>query len=246
MLSHTVPLPELISVLKKLSHHQLQHSQYQQYHLCRSIRQQCSELLKDISIVISDFVYSILLEQYNIATMYKIEMQEGGILQVYHNESYKYIVYQVETEYTCSCDYSTQYLLPCHHVFAVHITNKRAVSIDYIGTRWIISLTRFNIIQPRHDLTNTDEFATKFIPFTNRSIYNIFTNQEKVLAKNTANLLKDIRTISNRVRHVKINNSLAYFVKELNNEYPLAQEDIEDSLTAKTKRRPNNTNYNKS
>ncbi|CAG8777765.1 9275_t:CDS:2, partial [Dentiscutata erythropus] len=77
LLSHTVPLPKLISALKKLSNHQLQHPQYQQYRLRESIRQQCSKLLKDISIVISDFVYFILLEQYNTATVYKIEMQEG-------------------------------------------------------------------------------------------------------------------------------------------------------------------------
>ncbi|CAG8519101.1 313_t:CDS:1 [Dentiscutata erythropus] len=246
LLSHTVPLPKLISALKKLSRHQLQHSQYQQYHLHGSICQQCPELLKDISMVILDFVYSILLKQYNIATVYEIEMQESGILQVYRNESYKHIVYQVETEYTCSCDYSTQYSLSCHHVLAVHITDKRAVSINYIGARWIISSTRFNITQPGHNLTNTDESATKFISFTNRSIYDIYTDQEKVPAKSTANLLEDIGTISNRVGHVKVNNSLAHFVKELNDEYPLLQEDIEDPLTAKTKGRPNNTSHSKS
>ncbi|CAG8815856.1 21160_t:CDS:1, partial [Dentiscutata erythropus] len=76
-------------------------------------------------------------------------------------------------------------------------------------------------------------------------IYDISTDQEKVFAKNIANLLEDIGTISNRVGHVKINNSLTRFVKKLNDEYPLTQEDIKDPLTVKMKRKPNNTNCNK-
>ncbi|CAG8786432.1 18875_t:CDS:1, partial [Racocetra persica] len=84
-----------------------------------------------------------------------------------------------------------------------------------------------------------------FTSFTNQSIYNISIDQEKVFAKSTTNLLKEIRTISNRVEHVKINDSFALFVKELNDKYPLSQENIKDPLIAKTKGRPNNTSHNK-
>ncbi|CAG8663452.1 7299_t:CDS:1, partial [Racocetra fulgida] len=38
LLGHTAPLPELINALEKLSRHQLQNSQYQQYRLRGSIR----------------------------------------------------------------------------------------------------------------------------------------------------------------------------------------------------------------
>ncbi|CAG8837714.1 11942_t:CDS:1, partial [Racocetra persica] len=115
----------------------------------------------------------------------------------------------------------------------------KIVSIDYIGACWIVILTRFNTIQPKYDLTNiancnksdrNNKFATRFISFTNQSIYNISTNQEKILAKSTANLFKDIKTISNRVEYIKINNSFDLFIKELNDKYFLSQKDIEDPL----------------
>ncbi|CAG8586685.1 11896_t:CDS:2, partial [Racocetra persica] len=49
LLGHTVPLPELINMLKKLSHNQLERFQYQQYRLRGSTRQQYTELLKNVS-----------------------------------------------------------------------------------------------------------------------------------------------------------------------------------------------------
>ncbi|CAG8461196.1 5620_t:CDS:1, partial [Cetraspora pellucida] len=55
LLDYTVPLSELINILEKLTHQQIQHSQYQQYHLCETTRQQCSILLKKVLTIVSDF-----------------------------------------------------------------------------------------------------------------------------------------------------------------------------------------------
>ncbi|CAG8744326.1 2080_t:CDS:2, partial [Cetraspora pellucida] len=46
LLGYTVPLPKLINILEKLLCQQIQHSQYQQYHLCGTTWQQCPILLK--------------------------------------------------------------------------------------------------------------------------------------------------------------------------------------------------------
>ncbi|CAG8744244.1 7642_t:CDS:2, partial [Racocetra persica] len=74
--------------------HQLGHIQY---HLRGSTHQQCPELLKNISMVISDFVYSLLLAQYNSATLYSVEEQVIGLFKVF-NENRDHIVYHTEIE----------------------------------------------------------------------------------------------------------------------------------------------------
>ncbi|CAG8780811.1 524_t:CDS:2, partial [Dentiscutata erythropus] len=74
----SLPLPELINALDKLSYQQLQHSKYQQYRIRGSTLQQCSELLKSISAIVSNFTYSLILKQYNLANTknYSIEKQD--------------------------------------------------------------------------------------------------------------------------------------------------------------------------
>ncbi|KAF0531625.1 hypothetical protein F8M41_011823 [Gigaspora margarita] len=59
--------------------------------------------------------------------------------------------------------------------------------------------------------------------------------------RTTSSLLKDVENIVNRVGHVEINNTLAFFVEQLKNKYPLSQEDIRDPDIAKTKGRPSGT-----
>ncbi|CAG8818627.1 17111_t:CDS:1, partial [Cetraspora pellucida] len=62
---------------------------------------------------------------------------------------------------------------------------------------------------------------------------------EQTSTRSTAELFKNIKTIADRVGHIKINNILAFFVKQLNTKYLLLQEDIKDLVFIKTKRRPN-------
>ncbi|CAG8547336.1 7558_t:CDS:1, partial [Racocetra persica] len=64
-------------------------------------------------------------------------------------------------------------------------------------------------------------------------------------SKSTAELLKDIEAISNRISYVKINSILVSFVEQLNAEYSLLQKDIKDPVFAKTKGRLNSTKYEK-
>ncbi|CAG8722283.1 2432_t:CDS:1 [Cetraspora pellucida] len=90
LLGHMKLLSELISTLNKLTKYQLQHSQYQQNYLHNNICLQCSELLKDVSVIVSDFAYSLLLDQHNLAVTYEVERQKIGLLHVYHHEDYKY------------------------------------------------------------------------------------------------------------------------------------------------------------
>ncbi|CAG8832325.1 2756_t:CDS:2, partial [Gigaspora margarita] len=249
LLSHTAPLPELISALNKLTNHQLQCSQYQQYRLRNSIRQQCPKLLKDVSVIVSDFTYSLLLDQYNLAIAYEVERQEAGLLHVYRNEGHKHTIYQTDDEYICSCDYNVQFSLPCRHVLAVYIANKKVLSTDCIGARWIISSAMFNIAEEKENyvannivadnitinniiadnitadtIINNNEFSNK----PNCSTYDISTDQ-RISTRTTSSLLKDVENIVNRVGHVEINNTLALF------------QDIRDPDIAKTKGRPSGT-----
>ncbi|CAG8690699.1 1467_t:CDS:1, partial [Cetraspora pellucida] len=256
LLGHTVPLPELINALEKLTCYQLQRSQYQQYRLRGSIRQQCPELLKDISIVVSDFVYSLILEQYNKATSYNVERQDANLFHVYHDEDRKYNVYQTDTGYICCCDYSTQFSLPCRHILSVHIVNKKVMSVGYIGARWIVSPAGFDIDMSQSEENNFTEFtagssptnfsnepSNDFLATIDHSTHNM--SVEQTSTRSTAELLKDIEAIADRVGHIKINNILASFVERLNTEYPLLQEDIKDPVLVKTKGRPNSTKRKK-
>ncbi|CAG8725343.1 4369_t:CDS:2, partial [Cetraspora pellucida] len=120
LLGHIVPLPELINMLEKLS-----------------------QLLKNVSMIISDFVYSLLLAQYNSATLYSIEEQGIDLFKVF-NKNHDHIVYYTEIELVCHCDYSLQFSLPCHHIIAVHLTCKESLEVNYIGTHWIIPATDTN------------------------------------------------------------------------------------------------------
>ncbi|CAG8836490.1 11872_t:CDS:2, partial [Gigaspora margarita] len=269
LLNHMAPLPELINALEKLTHHQLQRYQYQQYRLRNSIRQQGPELLKDVSIVVSDFVYALLLEQYNMALTYDIKRQEANLLHVYYNENHKHTIYQTDNEYICSCNYNIQFALPCRHILAAYISDEKILNVDYIGIRWIIGFIttekQNNITEPNNNsITDiNDSFTTKkqnditeannnniidvndsldeFTNEPNHRIHDVSNNQYR----NTSDLLKDIEAISNRVGHVEINNTLALFVEQLNSKYPLLQEDIGDPLIAKTKGRSKGTKRKK-
>ncbi|CAG8647060.1 12401_t:CDS:2, partial [Racocetra persica] len=161
LLGHTVPLPELISALDKLSCQQLQHSQYQQYRIRGSTRQQCPELLKSISAIISNFTYSLILEQYNLANIknYSIEKQDS-LFKVYYNSNYKHIVYQTDIALVCSCNYTTQFSLPCRHIIALHLFSQKEISINYIGKHWIVNTyNRTQQITSDIDFTATVDFA---------------------------------------------------------------------------------------
>ncbi|CAG8557051.1 14018_t:CDS:2, partial [Cetraspora pellucida] len=224
-------------------------SQYQQYCIHGSIRQQCLELLVDILMVVSDFVYTLLLEQYNMAASYDINKQNVGLFQVYRNEDHKHTIYQTDTRYICSCNYNTQFSLPCRHIFTVHIADKKVMNVNYIGARWIVSLAGSNTPQIENlnhlneNLVNNNEFGSEFLPFSNHDINEISDQQKHY--QSTVNLLKDIEAISNQVGHIEINSTLAHFVEQLNSKYPLLQDDIGDPLIAKTKGRLNSSKHKK-
>ncbi|CAG8743303.1 14827_t:CDS:2, partial [Cetraspora pellucida] len=213
------------------------------------IRQQCPELLVDISMVVSDFVYTLFLEQYNMAASYDINKQNVGLFQVYRNEDHKHTIYQTDAGYICFCNYNTQFSLPCHHIFTVHIADKEVMNVNYIGARWIVSLAESNTPQIENlnhlneNLVNNNEFESEFLPFSNHDINEISDQQKH--HRSTVNLLKDIEAISNRVSHIKINSTLAHFVEQLNSKYPLLQDDIGDPPIAKTKGRLNSSKRKK-
>ncbi|CAG8684043.1 8594_t:CDS:2, partial [Racocetra fulgida] len=180
LLGHTVPLPELVNMLEKLSRHQLEQSQYQQYRLRGSTRQHCPKLLKNVSMVIADFTYSLLIDQYNKVASYSVQKQNANLFKVfneYHNNS--------------------------------------------------------------NSLLD--------VPVLSSSNYQAYENPitQQLTHKSTADLLKEVEAIANRVGHVKINNTLALFVNILNKQYPLKQADIGDSINIKAKGRPSNTKHNK-
>ncbi|CAG8485282.1 6956_t:CDS:2 [Cetraspora pellucida] len=187
----------------------LQCSQYQQYCLHGTICQQCPELLKDISIIVSDFVYSLILEQYNKTTSYN-----------------------TDTGYICCCDYSTQFSLPCHYVLSVHIVNKKVISVSYIGACWVVLLAKLDTDMSQSEENNFTEFTNSSFStdFSNKHSNNFLTtinydthnmSVEQMPTRSTTELLKDIEAIADRVGHIKINNILASFVDQLNTEYPL-------------------------
>ncbi|KAF0531626.1 protein far1-related sequence 5-like [Gigaspora margarita] len=132
LLNHAAPLPELVSALNKLTNHQLQRSQYQQYRLRNSIRQQCPKSLKDVSLL--------------------------------------HTIYQTDDEYTCSCDYNVQFSLPCRHVLAVYIVNKKALSTDCIGARWIISSAVLNITEEEKENYVADNITADNITVNNITV----------------------------------------------------------------------------
>ncbi|CAG8848734.1 5073_t:CDS:1, partial [Gigaspora margarita] len=264
LLNHVALLPELVSALNKLTNHQLQCSQYLQYRLHNSIRQQCPKSLKDVSVIVSDFTYSLLLDQHDLAITYEVERQEASLLHVYRNRGCKHTIYQTDDEYTCSCDYNVQFSLLCHHVLAVYIVNKKVLSTNCIGARWIISSAVLNITEEKkenyaadniiadnitvNNITANNITANKiinnneFLNEPNCSTYNISIDQQ-MSTRTTSSLVKDIENIMNRVGHIEINNTLAFFLEQLKNKYPLSQEDIRDSDIAKMKGRPSSTKH---
>ncbi|CAG8621488.1 16063_t:CDS:2 [Cetraspora pellucida] len=136
------PLPELIIMLERLSRHQFQCSQYQQYCLFRSTRQQCPEILKSVSTAISDFIYSLLLEQYNKAKAYDVQEQEENLIRVF-NKDHKHTVYQ----------------------------NEKSSNVNYIGFRWVIKLNNTTNImqleeQPEQDDINDDNLSIDVLSST--------------------------------------------------------------------------------
>ncbi|CAG8441959.1 10716_t:CDS:1, partial [Cetraspora pellucida] len=56
------------------------------------IYQQCPELLKNILKVVLNFVYSLLLKQYNLATSYNVKKQDINLFEVYYNKDYKHAI----------------------------------------------------------------------------------------------------------------------------------------------------------
>ncbi|CAG8743954.1 18528_t:CDS:2, partial [Racocetra persica] len=244
---------------KSISHIMTQHSEASNAHLKRLLghtvlllelinitRQQCPELLKNVSIVISDFVYFLLLAQYNSATLYSVEEQGIGLFKVF-NENRDHIVYRTEIELVCHCDYGLQFSLPCRHIIAVHLTCKESLGVNYIGTRWIISATDTNnVIQPKepYDINNNENSSTTVLSSSNYDACKIQISKQSIF-NSTANLIKEIEAIANRVGHVEINNCLSLFVEKLNNQYPLQQADIGDPTNIKTKERPSNTKCKK-
>ncbi|CAG8674444.1 7504_t:CDS:2 [Cetraspora pellucida] len=271
LLNTIAPLPELISKLDKLSCQQLQYSQYQQYCICGSTYQNCPELLKNISSIVSNFTYSLILEQYNLAKIkaYSIEKQDRTF-KVYYSNNYKHAVDQTDITLVCSCNYTTQFSLPCHHIIAIHIAIQKAISVNYIGKCWRVDL--HNSTQFRQQITNNDFSATTFglvsdtdfIPSANSTSTINFTqttnsvetaesvsiastivfadsNNQEMSTKNTVELLKEIESICNYVGHIQINDDLTLFVNQLKNKYSLCQDDIEDPMLIKTKGRPSST-----
>ncbi|CAG8561549.1 9736_t:CDS:1 [Cetraspora pellucida] len=89
----------------------------------------------------------------------------------------------------------------------------------------------------------SNKHSNNFLTTINYSTYNMSVKQ--TLTRSIAELLKDIKAIADRIGHIKINNMLASFVKQLNTKYLLLQEDIKDLVLVKTKGRPNSTKRKK-
>ncbi|CAG8680468.1 11915_t:CDS:2, partial [Racocetra persica] len=214
LLGHTVPLPKLIIALEKLSHYQLQHSQYQQYRLHGSIHLQYSKLLQNVSRVVSDFVYSSLLEQYNLAVSYDIITPAR---------------FNIDADMSQFEEHNSTESMESTTEFSSSTSNE-----EHNSTESIESTTEFSSSASNRLLANFSN--------VNHSIYDIFINQQ-IATRSTEDLFKDIGSIFNKVEHVKINNTLVHFVEYLNHKFPLLQEDIEDPMNVKTKRRPSSTKH---
>ncbi|CAG8645960.1 8732_t:CDS:2 [Dentiscutata erythropus] len=196
LLGHTAPLPELINMLEKLSRHQLEQSQYQQYRLCETTRQQCPKLLKEVSTFVVDFTFALLLDQFNKAASYNVEKQDMNLFKVFNK---------------------------C-----------KTISINYIGSRWIVPKMNTNNSIQAENLYNDDNSSINIaVLSSNYEIHKIPVSQQSVY-KSTADLLKEIEVISNRVGYVEINDTLALFVNKLNEQYPLKEADIENPINIKT------------
>ncbi|CAG8671155.1 9694_t:CDS:2, partial [Cetraspora pellucida] len=237
------PLPELISKLDKLSCQQLQHSQYQQYRIRRSTYQNCPELLKNISSIVLNFTYSLILKQYNLAKIktYSIEKQDRTF-KVYYSNNYKHAVDQTDITLVCSCNYTTQFSLPCRHIIAIHIANQKAISVNYIGKCWIVDL--HNSTQFRQQITNDDFSATTiglvsdtdFIPSANSTSTTNFTQTtDSVKTAESVSIASTIVFADSNNQEMSTKNTVE-LLKEIESIY-----DIEDPMLIKTKGRPSST-----
>ncbi|CAG8840546.1 26142_t:CDS:1, partial [Racocetra persica] len=180
------------------------------------------------------------------ATLYSVEEQGIGLFKVF-NENRDHIVYRTEIELVCHCDYGLQFFLPYYHIIAVHLTCKESLGVNYIGTCWIIPATDTNnVIQPEepYDINNNENSSTTVLSSSNYDTCEIQISKQSTF-KSTANLIKKIEAIANRVGHVEINNCLSLFIEKLNNQYPLQQANIGDPTNIKTKERPSNTKRKK-
>ncbi|CAG8525140.1 5736_t:CDS:2 [Cetraspora pellucida] len=203
LLGYTAPLPELINAIEMLSY---------------------------VSLAVSDFVYTLLLEQHNMALTYDIKRQEANL-------------------YICSCNYNVQFALPYRHVLAVHIANKEILSLNYIGTHWVIFFSELTMTEKQNDisynLNNNDDLNNNDVNLNNNNANNANNNlNNNDINSNSKNNNESINE-SNHIGHVEINKTLALFVEQLNSKYPLLQEDIRDPVIAKTKGRPSGTKYKK-
>ncbi|CAG8442924.1 6551_t:CDS:2 [Scutellospora calospora] len=189
-----------------------------------NVRWDCllSEYPEEVSVVISDFVYVLLLEQYNVVNTYDIKKQDNSFVQVYRA---CWVI--ASAGFTTSKEQN-------NFINNFNNFNKSTTELANESTTesTIESITDFIT---ESTLESTTESTTKF----NDIIYNISSNQQR--SKSTTDLLKDIKNISNRVGHVEINNTLTLFVEQLNQKYLLSQEDISDPIIAKTKERPSST-----
>ncbi|CAG8785160.1 9524_t:CDS:1, partial [Cetraspora pellucida] len=140
----------------------------------------------------------------------------------------------------------------CQHILSVHIVNKKVISVGYIGAHWVVLLSELNTDMSQSKENKFTKFTTSFFftDFSNKHLNNFLTtidysthnmSVKQTSTRSTAELLKDIEAIANRVGHIKINIILASFVKQLNTKYFLLQKDIKDPVLVKTKRRPNST-----
>ncbi|CAG8833480.1 21583_t:CDS:1, partial [Racocetra persica] len=94
-------------------------------------------------------------------------------------------------------------------------------------------------------VSTVNSASTADFVLTNNSTLTTSTPDNRQVSKKTIDLLKEIETICNRAGHVQTNNDLALFVNQLNNKYPLSQNDIDDPAAIATKGRPSGTKRQK-
>ncbi|CAG8575770.1 5826_t:CDS:1, partial [Racocetra fulgida] len=126
-------------------------------------------------------------------------------------------------------------------------TNNFGININFISvlTTNSASTTNFistaNLVSINNLASTTDFISTANSASTADFVSTISISDNQQVSKKTIDLLKEIKTICNKVGHIQTNNDLAFFVNQLNNKYPLSQNDIDNLAAIATKERPSGT-----
>ncbi|CAG8552747.1 6243_t:CDS:2 [Cetraspora pellucida] len=216
LLGYTVPFPELINALDKLSCQQLQHSEYQQYHIRGSTLQQCPELLKTFQLF-CNYTTQFSLPCHHIIALYLASQKEitinhiGEHWIVNTSEKTQQIISTINfistvdsvlpastvdltinsassADSTSTVDLTIDSVSTANFISSTNSTSTIDLTINSVSTTNFASTT--NLV-----LTTTNSASTTNLISTNNSV-SIINNQQ--VSKNTIDLLKEVETICNR------------------------------------------------